>query len=172
MYANNFFTSPYNNQNNIDRINAQISDLEKLKAQLQKPVQPTSLTQNFQLAPNIESMKYANSINDVEKESITNDTPFFSRDLSVVWIKNLKGEIRTFELNEIVVKDDKDLQIEFLQAQINELKRGMINNAQYFTNDIKEQDATDTSECDATVRAATKSTKSTSVSKVSRSKKE
>lgn len=172
MYANNFFTSPYNNQNNIDRINAQINELEKMKEQMQKPIQPTNLTQNFQLAPTRENMKYANSIDDVQKDIITGDTPYFSRDLSILWIKNLKGEIKTFELNEIVPKDEKDLQIELLQAQIDELKKGMMNHEQYFTDDIKEQNATDTSECDATVRTATKSTKSSSVSKVSRSKKE
>lgn len=170
MYANNLFTPSYSNQNNIDRINAQISDLERLKAQLQKPVQPTSLTQNFQLAPNIESMKYANSINDVEKENITSDTPFFSRDMSVVWIKNLKGEIKTYELNEIVIRDDKDLQIEFLQAQINELKKGMVNNEQYLTNVDTKQDATDTTELGETIGDAIKKSKSSSVSRVSKSK--
>jgi hypothetical protein len=53
------------------------------------------------------------------------DTPFFSKDMSVVWIKNNKNEIRTYELNEIVPKDAKDMQIEYLQAQIEELKKGM-----------------------------------------------
>jgi hypothetical protein len=48
--------------------------------------------------------------------------------MSVVWIKNTKGEIKTYELKEIIPKDDKDIQIELLQAQINEMK-GMIENA-------------------------------------------
>lgn len=171
MY-NNPYMMNYNQQPNIDRIDAQINELKKLKEQMQKPIQPTNLTQNFQLAPTRENMKYANSINDVQKDVITGDTPYFSRDLSILWIKNTKGEIKTFELNEIVPRDEKDLQIELLQAQIDELKKGMVNNEQYFTNDIKEQDATDTPEPDATTRATTKSTKSTGVSKVSRSKKE
>jgi len=162
----------YNQQPNIDKIDAQINELKKLKEQMQKPIQPTNLTQNFQLAPTRENMKYANSIDDVQKDVITGDTPYFSRDLSILWIKNTKGEIKTFELNEIVPRDEKDLQIELLQAQIDELKKGMMNHEQYFTNDIKEQNATDTPESNATARTTTKSTKSSSVSKISRSKKE
>lgn len=171
MY-NNPYLMNYNQQPNIDRIDAQINELKKMKEQMQKPIQPTNLTQNFQLAPTRENMKYANSIDDVQKDIITGDTPYFSRDLSILWIKNAKGEIKTFELNEIIPKDEKDLQIELLQAQIDELKKGMMNHEQYFTNDIKEQDATDTSESNATARTTAKSTKSSGVSKVSRSKKE
>lgn len=171
MY-NNPYVMNYNQQPNIDRIDAQINDLKRLKEQMQKPIQPTNLTQNFQLAPTRENMRYANSIDDVQKDVITGDTPYFSRDLSILWIKNTKGEIKTFELNEIVPRDEKDLQIELLQAQIDELKKGMVNHEQYFTDDIKEQDATDTSECNATTRTTTKSKKSSSVSTISRSKKE
>ena len=171
MY-NNPYLMNYNQQPNIDKIDAQINELKKLKEQMQKPIQPTNLTQNFQLAPTRENMKYANSIDDVQKDVITGDTPYFSRDLSILWIKNTKGEIKTFELNEIVPRDEKDLQIELLQAQIDELKKGMMNHEQYFTNDIKEQNATDTPESNATARTTTKSTKSSSVSKISRSKKE
>ena len=39
--------------------------------------------------------------------------------------KNTKGDIKTYELKEIVQKDEKDIQIEYLQAQIEELKKGM-----------------------------------------------
>ena len=36
---------------------------------------------------------------------------------------------KVYELKEIVSKDEKDVKIEFLQAQIEELKKGMIQNA-------------------------------------------
>lgn len=121
MYNNAY----YNPQLNIDRINNQIAELEKLKSQIQQP-QPTNLTQNFQLAPpNHEIIKYANSMDEVTKFMVIGDTPFFSRDMSVVWIKNAKGEIKTYELNEIVTKDDKDIKIDFLMTQIEELKKGI-----------------------------------------------
>lgn len=118
---------PYNNQPTIDRINAQMAELEKMKEQIQKPIQqPTNLTQNFQIAPtNREVIKYANSMEEVQRDMVVGDTPYFSKDMSVVWIKNTKGEIKTYELNEIIPKDNKDLQIEYLQAQIEELKKGM-----------------------------------------------
>ena len=120
----------YNPQASIDRINSQIAELEKMKSQLpQPPIQQAPITQNFQLAPtNREVIKYANSMEEVSKDIVIGDTPYFSKDMSVVWIKNTKGEIKTYELNEIVVRDEKDIQIQMLQEQINELKRGMMNN--------------------------------------------
>ena len=129
MY-NNPYMNNYNQQATVDRINAQMNELEKMKQQLQQPVQqPTNLTQNFQISPsNRDVIRYASSMEEVQRDMVIGDTPFFSKDLSVVWIKNTKGEIKTYELKEIVPKDDKDMQIELLQAQINEMK-GMIENA-------------------------------------------
>ena len=129
MY-NNPYMNMYNPQTTVDKINAQMNELEKMKQQLQQPVQqPTNLTQNFQIAPtNRDVIKYAASIDEVQRDMVIGDTPYFSKDMSVVWIKNTKGEIKSYELKEIVQKDDKDIQIELLQAQINEMK-GMIENA-------------------------------------------
>lgn len=127
MYNNAY----YNPQLSIDRINSQIAELEKIKNQIQQPIQqpqPTNLTQNFQLAPtNRDVIKYANSMEEVQREMVTGETPYFSKDMSIVWIKNTKGEIKTYELNEIIAKDDKDIKIEYLQAQIEDLKKGMRN---------------------------------------------
>lgn len=130
MY-NNPYTAQYNPQISIDRLNEQINNLEKMKSQMQQqPVQPTNLTQNFQIAPtNREVIRYANSIEEVQRDLVIGDTPYFSKDMSVVWIKNTKGEIKTYELTEIIPKDDKDIKIEFLEAQIKELKEGMKANA-------------------------------------------
>ena len=129
MYTNPYL-SAYNSQANLDRINAQINELEKIKSQMQQPVQtPTNLTQNFQLAPtNRDVIRYATSMEEVQRDAVLGETPYFSKEMSVVWVKNTKGEIKTYELNEIVPKDDKDLKIEYLQAQIEELKKGMKNN--------------------------------------------
>ncbi len=130
MFGSPYYTSAYNPQQTKERIDNQIAQLQQMKDQLpQVPVpQPTNLTQNFQISPtNQGAMKYVNSIDDVHKELVFGDTPFFSKDLSVLWIKNAKGEIKAYTLAEIVQKDEKDLQIEFLQAQIEELKKGMIN---------------------------------------------
>ena len=136
MY-NNPYLSPYNQQMSIDKLNEQINNLEKMKSQIQQPVQPTNLTQNFQIAPtNREVIRYANSIEEVQRDLVIGDTPYFAKDMSVVWIKNTKGEVKTYELTEIVPKDDKDIRIEFLEAQIKELKEGMKNNAKSDSTDV------------------------------------
>ena len=68
MY-NNPYMNPYNTQANIDRLNEQINNLEKMKAQLQQPPQqPTNLTQNFQLAPTSRDViRYASSLEEDEE---------------------------------------------------------------------------------------------------------
>lgn len=125
MYNNPYYSN-FNMQQNLDNINNNIAELEKLKAQIQNRQNQPAINQTFQLAPsNQTSIRYANTIEDVNKEMVTGDTPFFSKDLSIVWIKNAKGEVKSYELTEIIIKDDKDIMIESLQNQINELK-GMI----------------------------------------------
>lgn len=151
MYNSLYQLSP---QANIDRINNQIAELEKMKSQIPQQVQPTNLTQNFQLAPNNQSsIKYANSIDDVEKTVVVGEMPFFSNDMSVLWIKNPKGEIKTYEMKEIIPLDSKDIKIQYLEAQIEELKKGMLNNES--NANVNEQ-----------VTNANESTKSSTVSTV------
>ncbi len=173
MYNNPYYQNTYNPQVNIDRINNQIAELEKMRTQLQQPVQQpqTPITQNFQLAPTNNGMKFVNTIDDVNKEIVYYDTPFFSKDMSVLWVKNTKGDIKSYELNEILPKDSKDMQIELLQEQIKELK-GMIKNVSNATNDDTKQNATNTSKYDDTDGTTIEKTESSSVSKISRSKKE
>lgn len=171
---NNPYLNAYNPQVSIDKLNEQINNLERMKSQIQQtPMQqPTNLTQNFQLAPaNRDVIKYAASIDEVQRDMVIGDTPFFSKDMSVVWIKNTKGEIKTYELTEIVPKDEKDIQIEMLQAQINELKKGMVANEQPTTNVIQPEIETNTTRDDATTREPIKENKSSSVSRISTSKK-
>ena len=150
MYNNPYIQNGYNTQANLDRINAQINELEKMRTQMQQPIQqPTNLTQNFQLAPtNRDVIRYASSMEEVQRDMVIGDTPYFSKDMSVVWIKNTKGEIKTYELTEIIPKDDKDIQIEMLKAQINEMK-GMIKNArpndEYVNEPVKDEKSSNVS---------------------------
>lgn len=158
MY-NPYTNNVYNPQASIDRINNQIAELEKLKSQIPQPNNPPAINQTFQLAPNNQNViKYANSMEEVQKNIVIGDTPYFSNDMSVVWIKDTKGEIKTYELKEIVPKDEKDIQIEYLQAQLKELK-GMINNESNTNID------------ESTTKSST-SKESSDISKVSKSKKE
>jgi hypothetical protein len=132
---NNPYTQTYNTQpqfNNLDQnyLNMLDKEEEKIKNMrnnyMNRYQQPTNLTQNFQLAPTRDVIRYANNIDEVGKDVVTGDTPFFSRDMSIVWIKNANGEIKTYELNEVVLKDEKDMKIDLLMAQIEDLKRGMM----------------------------------------------
>lgn len=131
------------NQPNIDRINAQIAELEKMRSQMQ---QPAPITQNFQLASY--SMRYAKSLDEVNKTSVMTDTPFFSQDMAVLWVKSASGDVKSYELKEIIKKDEKDLQIEFLKAQIEELKKN-VDDVIKPTKDEKSTDVSDGGESDA-----------------------
>lgn len=153
MYGNPYMPQTFNRQEAVDRINANMNELERLKQQLQQPQQVQQpITQNFQLAPqNRDVIKYATSIEEVNRDMVIGDTPYFSKDMSVVWIKNTKGEIKTYELTEIIPKDSKDIRIEYLEAQIEELKKGMrINESnanvdESTTNTIEKQESSDVS---------------------------
>lgn len=161
----------YNPQPSLDRINDQISQLENMKKQLQQPIpQPTNLTQNFQLAPNNTTIKYADSIDEVQKSLVVGETPYFSHDMSIVWVKNTQGNINTYELKEIVPKDEKDLTIEYLQSQIEELK-GMIKNESNVSDVISTKNEPDTTGYDEPIITTTKKDKSTSISRLSKGKK-
>lgn len=153
----------YNPQMTADRIDSQIAQLQQMKNQLPQASTPTSINQTFQLAPtNATLIRYVNSLEDVNKELIVGETPFFSKDMSVLWIKDLKG-VRTYELKEIVPKDEKDIQIELLKAQIEELKKGMISNEQSNSNDASTKDESDSTGDDKSVGTATKKSKSSSI---------
>ena len=174
-YINNYGGS-LNTQNISERIDAQITQLQQMKDQIRnnsinQASQQPSINQTFQLAPNGNGrIRYVDSIEDVNKETVFADTPFFSKDLSVMWLKNATGDIKAYELNEIVQKDEKDLQIEFLIAQVNELK-GRLDNEQLSSNDHAEQIPTNAPTIDESVGESTKASKSTSISRVSTSKK-
>ena len=142
--------NPNNNiyeQNMYDQIDGQIKQLQQMKEQVRNNQIQPAINQTFQLAPtNRDVIRYATSIEEVQKESVIGETPYFSKDMSVVWVKNLKGEIKTYELNEIVLKDEKDIKIDYLIAQIEELKKGQninerksnINEPVTNTNESKE----------------------------------
>ena len=156
------FNNPYNYnyQANLDRINNQIAELERMKNQISSnPLpQPTNLTQNFQLAPtNNSPMKFANSIEDVKKEIVVANTPYFSNDLSVVWVKSIKGDIKAYEMKEIVEKDEKDIKIDYLTAQVEELKRRLENESDTIIDKpTKESTENEESSSTTSVRASKK----------------
>ena len=141
MYNSPYMPNSYSPQASLDRINNQMNELEKLKQQISQQIQQPvpNVTQNFQIAPtNRDVIKYAVSLDEVQRDMVIGETPYFSKDLSVVWIKNPNGNIRTFELTEIVPKDEKDMLITSLQMQIEQLRKEIKENAKPIDNNDDE----------------------------------
>ena len=127
MYPN------YNNQFYMQDLQGMRDRIDRQLQQMQQISQPqqTPITQNFQLAPsqNNSSIKYAENLDEVKKELVLGDTLFINKSFTTMWLKNARGETKTYEVKEIVVLDEKDAQIENLKAQIEELKKEMMINA-------------------------------------------
>lgn len=127
---------PYNNQmymNDLQQMRDRIDRQMQLANQNQQQQSP--ITQNFQIAPtqqNQAGIKYANSVEDVKKELVFNDTLFVNKEYTNLWSKNASGDIKTYELKEIIELDEKDLKIQELEAKINMLVKEK-ENAQYVT---------------------------------------
>lgn len=136
----NQFNNQYNpyTQNNIQQME-QIRDQWDAKIQLaqqqqqnqiqQQPMtqmQP-SVTQNFQLAPQTNTTselesKYAENIDEVKNTFVMKTAIFTTKDFSTIWLKDVSGNIRTFKTEEIVEKDEKDIQIQNLQEELKNMK--------------------------------------------------
>ena len=128
MYSNSQFYAQ-ELQNMRDRIDNQLRQFQQNQVQQQQVPQ---VTQNFQLAPNptnneLES-KYANNIDDVKNTFVMKTGVFVNKDFSILWVKDVTGNIRTFKTDEVVEMDERDKEILSLKKQIQEMK-GMITNA-------------------------------------------
>lgn len=155
MYNNPYMNS-YNPQMTVDRINAQMNELEKMKQQIQQQMQQPAINQTFQIS-SPSNIKYANTLDEVNKEYVTSETPFFTKDFSQMWLKSPNGNVKVYVLEEVVKKDEKDLLIDSLQFQIEQLRKEVKENAKPINNDDDEP---------------SQSKKSSSISNVRRSKKE
>ena len=157
MYNNPYmFQQNYNQQSINERIDNQIAQLQQMKEQMKS--QSGGITQNFQLTPTQNGIKYANTYDDVAKETIFVETPFFSKDMSVMWLKSTNGKIKSYELKEIVPKDEKDMMIQSLQMQINEMK-GMLENAKSNSSNDDESNESEESSNVSISRTSTKKSK-------------
>lgn len=169
-YVNTYTQQPMNNMQQINNYDDYLKYLEKEKDRVEKTKeqymsryqQPTVINQTFQSSPNsVAGLKHVNSIEDAEKELTVVETAFVKDDYMQLFIKNAKGEIRTFDMFEVIPKDEKDEIIEQLRSE-NEKLKGMIKN--------ESANATNDEECDTTIDKPTK-TKATSNVSVSRTSK-
>lgn len=136
-YGNNGQYYMQNLQDMRDRIDNQMKQYQQNQMQMQQPQMPTNLTQNFQLAPqptnNEIQAKYVNNIDDVKNTFVMTTGLFVNKEMNTLWFKNVNGDIRTFNLQEIIEQDEKDLEIQRLRNEIENMK-GMILNESNNTN--------------------------------------
>ena len=119
-------------QNMREKIDNQMRQMQQLNQnQMQQQPQIPQVNQTFQLAPNptnneLES-KYANNIDEVKGIFVMKTGVFLNKELNTLWIKNTNGDIRTFELSEIIDIDPKDKEIAILKQELEKMKE-MISN--------------------------------------------
>ena len=146
-------------QNMREKIDRQMQQMQQLNQnQMQQQPTPTNLTQNFQLAPNptnneLES-KYVNNIDEVKGIFVMKTGVFLNKELNTLWIKNTNGDIRTFELNEIIPQDPKDIEINNLKKELQRM-REMINYGN--ESDVNNSDFNEPNESKATTKLSSRS---------------
>lgn len=138
-YGNNGQYYMQNLQDMRDRIDNQMKQYQQSQMQMQQPQMPTNLTQNFQLVPqpnnnnNEIQAKYVTNIDDVKNTFVMTTGLFVNKEMNTLWFKNVNGDIRTFNLQEIIEQDEKDLEIQRLRNEIENMK-GMIASESNITN--------------------------------------
>lgn len=171
-YVNTYTQQPMNNMQQINNYDDYLKYLEKEKERVEKSKeqymsryqQPTVINQTFQSSPNsVAGLKHVNSIEDAEKELTVVETAFVTNDYTQLFIKNAKGEIRTFDMFEVIPKDEKDKIIEQLRSENNKLKGMIKNESTNATNDEQGDTIIDKS-------TKTKTTSNVSVSRTSKSR--
>ena len=118
-------------QNMKERIDKQMQQMQQLNQnQMQQQPQIPQVNQTFQLAPNptnneLES-KYANNIDEVKNTFVMKTGVFLNKDFTSMWVKTTDGNIKTYELNEVIQQDPKDIEINNLKLELQKM-REMIN---------------------------------------------
>ena len=119
-YNPNFYMQEL--QNIKDRADRQ---MQQYQNQFMQP-QQAPITQNFQIAPQSNPSElqsaYVNNIDEVKNIFMTKNGVFVNKELSTLWFKNTEGNIRTFTLAEVIEKDEKDIEIDNLKKQLEEMK--------------------------------------------------
>ena len=119
-------------QNMREKIDRQMQQMQQLNQnQMQQQPQIPQVNQTFQLAPNptnneLES-KYANNIDEVRNTFVMKTGVFVNKDFTSMWVKTTDGNIKTYELNEVIQQDPKDIEINNLKKELQRMKE-MISN--------------------------------------------
>lgn len=131
-------------QNMREKIDNQMRQMQQLN-QNQMQQQPIpQINQSFQLAPNPSSneleSKYVNNIDEVKGIFVMKTGVFLDKDLNNLWIKNTNGDIRTFELSEIIPQDPKDIEINNLKKELQRMREMIVSESNVNNSDFNEPD--------------------------------
>lgn len=128
-YQNNqyYMQDLQNMKDRIDRQMQQVQQMNQNQIQQQPVLQPQpQIHQSFQLAPQSSfseiQAKYVSDINDVKNTFVMSLGMFLNKEMTTLWLKNINGEIRTFSLNEIIEQDPKDIEINNLKQELQNMK--------------------------------------------------
>jgi len=146
-------------QNMRDKIDRQMQQVQQMNQnQIQQQPQIPQVNQTFQLAPNPSSneleSKYVNNIDEVKGIFVMKTGVFLNKDLNTLWIKNTNGDIRTFELNEVIPQDPKDIEINNLKQELQRM-REMINYGN--ESDVNNSNFNEPNESKATTKLSSRS---------------
>lgn len=110
-----------------DKIDNQMKNIQQNQMQMQ----PQPITQNFQITPqqNINELegRFAENFEEVKNTFVSKTGLFAKKDFSIIWVKDINGNIRTFNTEEVIELDEKDKEILELKQQLNELKEELLN---------------------------------------------
>lgn len=120
--------NPYQElQSMRDRIDKTMQQYQQQNQHVQQ--QPTNLTQNFQLAPmqqqNDLQARYVNNIDEVKNIFVMREGLFVNKEKNLLWIKDINGNIKSYSLTEIIESDPKDIEINQLKKEIEDMKAMM-----------------------------------------------
>lgn len=146
-------------QNMREKIDRQMQQMQQLNQnQMQQQPQIPQVNQTFQLAPNPSSneleSKYVNNIDEVKGIFVMKTGVFLNKDLNTLWIKNTNGDIKTFELSEIIPQDPKDIEINNLKQELQRM-REMINYGN--ESNVNNSDFDEPNESKATTKLSSRS---------------
>lgn len=113
-------------QNMREKIDRQMQQMQQLNQQQQQPTMQPQIHQNFQLAPQPNASeiqaKYVTDVEEVKNTFVISFGLFINKELNTLWLKNINGEVRTFALSEIIEQDPKDVEINNLKQEIENMK--------------------------------------------------
>lgn len=134
--------NPYQDLKNMrDGIDKTLQQHQQMQNQFQNQMMPQQqqipqINQNFQLSPiqnNSDiTAKIVSDIDEVKNTFVMNTGLFVNKEMNTLWTKNVNGDIKTYTLTEVIEIDPKDV-------EINNLKQELENMRTLITNQIKQQ---------------------------------